>query len=174
MDGMGVPSLTRLLSTPHASILASPMATNLVGSRRVRRHPHHRPRSAPRAASPAVPALNGSASSEIFWNVGSSATLGTGSSLAGNIIADQSISLKTRASIFCRRAIALVGAVTLDTNQVSNNCFDAGALESGLVDFGSQGFAGASAAVAVPEPASLMIFGIALGLLAVTRRSEAA
>lgn len=29
------------------------------GRQRVRRHPHHRPRSAPRAASPAVPALSG-------------------------------------------------------------------------------------------------------------------
>ena len=39
--------------------LASPMTAGLVGLRRVRRHPHHRPRSAPRAASPAVPALLG-------------------------------------------------------------------------------------------------------------------
>ena len=35
------------------------MAAGLVGSRRVRRHPHHRHRSAPRAASPAVPVLLG-------------------------------------------------------------------------------------------------------------------
>ena len=42
-----------------AKYLASPMAAGLVGSRRVRRHPHHRHRSAPRAASPAVPALSG-------------------------------------------------------------------------------------------------------------------
>lgn len=121
------------------------------------------------ASAASVAVLNGSASSGIFWDVGSSATLGTGSSLAGNVIANQSITLNTGASIFCGRAIALVGAVTLDTNRVSNNCLGDGALGSGPTDFGSQGFAGAGAVVAVPEPASLMIFAIALGLLGVVR-----
>jgi len=35
------------------------MASGLVGCKRVRHHPHHRPRSAPREASPAVAALSG-------------------------------------------------------------------------------------------------------------------
>jgi hypothetical protein len=39
----------------------------------------------------------------------------------GNIIADQSITLNTGATIDCGRAIALNGAVTLDDNTI-NNC----------------------------------------------------
>lgn len=120
------------------------------------------------ASAASVTALNGSASSGIFWEVGSSATLGTGSAMIGNIIANQSITLNTGASILCGRAMALVGAVTLDTNRISNTCFGDGALASGRSDFGSQGFAGV-AAVAVPEPAAMTIFALALGLLGATR-----
>jgi len=62
LPGGGAPPITRplRLSSRHAGHhLAGPMAAGLVGSRRVRRHPHHRRRSAPRAASPTVPALLG-------------------------------------------------------------------------------------------------------------------
>lgn len=55
----------------------------------------------------------------VFWQVGSSATLGTGTAFNGTILADQSITLTTDASIGCGRAIALSGAVTMDTNTVS-------------------------------------------------------
>lgn len=58
-------------------------------------------------------------SGNVFWQVGSSATLGTGTDFAGTILADQSITLTTDASIGCGRAIALYGAVTMDTNNVS-------------------------------------------------------
>ncbi len=44
------------MPSPHST---SPIKAGLVGSERVRRCPHRRPRSAPRAASPAVPALSG-------------------------------------------------------------------------------------------------------------------
>ncbi len=60
----------------------------------------------------------------VFWNVGSSATLGTGTSFNGNILAVASVTLTTDASIGCGRAIALGGAVTLDTNNVSINSND--------------------------------------------------
>jgi hypothetical protein len=117
------------------------------------------------ASAASVSALNGSASSGIFWQVGSSATLGTESVLVGNVIASQSITLNTGASIFCGRAIALVGAVTMDTNRVLNQCVGDGPLLFGRSDFGSQGFAGVASVVAVPEPGALTIFGLALGLL---------
>ncbi len=50
--------ICRLPSMP-SPYSTSPMTAGPVGSERVRRHPHHRPRSALRAASPAVPVLSG-------------------------------------------------------------------------------------------------------------------
>jgi hypothetical protein len=55
----------------------------------------------------------------VFWQVGSSATLGSGTSFAGNILALTSITLVTNASIV-GRALARNGAVTLDTNNISS------------------------------------------------------
>jgi type VI secretion system secreted protein VgrG len=55
----------------------------------------------------------------VYWEVGSSATLGTTTAFAGNILADQSITLNTSATIGCGRVIALNAAVTMDTNTVS-------------------------------------------------------
>lgn len=54
----------------------------------------------------------------VLWQVGSSATLGTGSSFVGNILALTSITLTTGANL-TGRALARNGAVTLDTNNVS-------------------------------------------------------
>jgi hypothetical protein len=51
----------------------------------------------------------------VFWQVGSSATLGTNSSFVGTILALQSISLTTGATVN-GRALARNGAVTLDSN----------------------------------------------------------
>jgi type VI secretion system secreted protein VgrG len=55
----------------------------------------------------------------IFWQVGSSATLGTGTAFEGNILALTSIALTTGATIECGSALARNGAVTLDDNVVS-------------------------------------------------------
>lgn len=54
----------------------------------------------------------------VYWAIGSSATLGTDTSFAGYLIADQSITLNTGATIECGSAIALNAAVTLDTNTI--------------------------------------------------------
>lgn len=54
----------------------------------------------------------------VFWQVGSSATFGTGSSFSGNVLALTSITLTTGASLN-GRALARNGAVTLDTNTVT-------------------------------------------------------
>ena len=56
--------------------------------------------------------------SNVFWAVGSSATLGTGTQFAGNTLALISITLTTGANV-SGSALALTGAVTMDTNQVS-------------------------------------------------------
>jgi len=61
---------------------------------------------------------NGASASNVFWAVGSSATLGTGSVLKGTIIAFTSITATTNAAVD-GRLLAINGAVTLDTNQVS-------------------------------------------------------
>jgi Ice-binding-like len=55
----------------------------------------------------------------LAWQVGSSATLGTGSSLQGNILALTSITLTTGANL-SGRALARNGAVTLDTNTIGS------------------------------------------------------
>jgi len=54
----------------------------------------------------------------VFWQVGSSATLGTGTAFKGSILALASITLDTGASL-SGRALAQNGAVTLDNNSVS-------------------------------------------------------
>ena len=54
----------------------------------------------------------------VEWRVGSSATLGTTTSFAGNILAQASITLNTGANL-AGRALARTGAVTLDGNNVA-------------------------------------------------------
>jgi len=61
---------------------------------------------------------NGAQASNIFWEVGSSATLGTNSYLAGTIMAQTSITLTTGAQLD-GRAFAMDGAVTMDNNAVT-------------------------------------------------------
>lgn len=61
----------------------------------------------------------GAQAKNVFWQVGSSATLGTNSSFEGTIMALQSITLDTGASLQ-GRALARNGAVTLDSNTISD------------------------------------------------------
>jgi hypothetical protein len=55
--------------------------------------------------------------SNIYWSVGTSATLGTNSIFYGNILADQAITLTTGATLY-GRALTRIAAVTLDTSIV--------------------------------------------------------
>ncbi len=70
------------------------------------------------ASGSSVLLINSGSNCNVFWQVGSSATLGTGSTLAGNILALQSITLTTGANV-SGRALARNGAVTLDGNHVA-------------------------------------------------------
>jgi hypothetical protein len=70
------------------------------------------------ATASSVLLVNGASSCNVFWQVGSSATLGTGTALVGSIVALTSITLNTGAGL-SGRALARNGAVTLDDNAVA-------------------------------------------------------
>ena len=70
------------------------------------------------ASNASVVVIGGGSNCNVFWQVGSSATLGTGTSFAGNILALSSITLTTGASV-SGRVLARNGAVTLDSNTVA-------------------------------------------------------
>jgi hypothetical protein len=61
--------------------------------------------------------INGASAHNVFWQVGSSATLGTNTIFQGTIMAQASITLTTGAALN-GRALARTGAVTLDNNAV--------------------------------------------------------
>jgi LPXTG-motif cell wall-anchored protein len=62
-----------------------------------------------------VSLINGAQECNVFWQVGSSATLGTASVFAGNILALTSIAVTTGVTVH-GRALARNGEVTLDTD----------------------------------------------------------
>jgi len=62
--------------------------------------------------------VNGGSGANVFWQVGSSATIGTNAVFEGTILANTSVTLNTGASIPCGNALASGGAVTLDSNNV--------------------------------------------------------
>ena len=101
------------------------------------------------ASAAQVDFTNSGQGDAVFWQVGSSATLGTGTAFAGSILAKTDITLNSTATIACGRALAENGAVTLDTNTVSINSAGCGTVVAGT---------------SVPEPSTLAL--LAAGLLA--------
>ena len=95
-------------------------------------------------SSSAVLFSNSLSTPNVYWQVGSSATLGTTTAFAGNILALTSITLTTGASISCGSALARNGAVTLDSNVITN----CGAVST------------------VPEPGTVGLMGTGLAILA--------
>jgi hypothetical protein len=62
--------------------------------------------------------IGGAQACNVFWQVGSSATLDTDTVFAGNVLAEDSITLNARASV-TGRVLASNGAVTMDNNVVA-------------------------------------------------------
>ena len=117
------------------------------------------------APNSVVNLINGGAGTGVYWQVGSSATLDTSTVFAGNILALTSITMNTTAKILCGRALAETGAVTMDTNTISDNC-TAQAFDSGRSDFGSNGFTSGSSGGGLqplPEPGTLTLLSMGLG-----------
>lgn len=65
-----------------------------------------------------VQMINGGQNCNVYWQIGSSATLGTGTNFIGNILAQASITLTTGSNA-SGRLLARTGAVTLDGSSVS-------------------------------------------------------
>jgi hypothetical protein len=65
-----------------------------------------------------VSIIGGGQACNVFWQVGSSATLGTGSQLKGSVLALTSIAAQTAATVE-GRLLARNGAVTLDSNTIT-------------------------------------------------------
>jgi Ice-binding-like/PEP-CTERM motif len=132
----------------------------------------------------------------VFWNVGSSATLDTGSTFEGNILALASITMGDAVTINCGRALANTGTVTMigdtinavdcaGTGEQGSNGLSGSGLE--FVVLGgpggnvpavviAAGQPGAGTIVSrpgafVPEPDTLALFGFGLaGLFAFRKR----
>jgi len=69
------------------------------------------------ASGSVVSLINSAQAANVFWAVGSSATIGTATAFAGNIMAVASITLNTGATL-AGRALAENGAVTLASNTI--------------------------------------------------------
>jgi hypothetical protein len=67
-----------------------------------------------------VSLINGAQACNVFWQVGSSATLGTGTHFVGTIMAAESITANTAATIH-GRLLAQTAAVTLEANTITTS-----------------------------------------------------
>ncbi len=72
------------------------------------------------ASNSKVALINGASACKVFWQVGSSATLGTTTAFKGTIMALTSIALQTGATLQ-GRALARNGAVTMDHNTINSS-----------------------------------------------------
>ena len=70
------------------------------------------------AAGSRVEIVNGAQACNVFWQIGSSATIGTDSVFVGSVLALTSVTATTRATVH-GRLLARNGAVTLDSNTIT-------------------------------------------------------
>jgi len=135
------------------------------------------------ASASAVNVIDTGAGAGVYWDVGSTATLGTTTSFEGNILASTSVILDTGATIGCGRALAHTADVTMDTNTINaTDCAGTGTegslgLSGGLDVTGTQvsflPFAPLTSTT-VPEPSAILTFGLGLVGLFVYRKKRTA
>lgn len=130
------------------------------------------------------------AGAAVYWIVGSSATLGTGTQFEGNILANTSITITSGVTIACGSAWANTGAVTMDTDTIGNGCSGAsgGTTGGGTTGGGTTGGGGVTIGggvvtvplgdntpplVVTPEPGTFMLFGAGIVWLVARRRDSA-
>lgn len=65
------------------------------------------------SSSSIVHLINTGSGAGVYWNVGSSATLGSNSTFEGNVLASTSVTMNNGVTFGCGRALAHTGAVTL-------------------------------------------------------------
>jgi hypothetical protein len=105
---------------------------------------------------------NGAQACNVFWQVGSSAVLGTGTTFVGNVMADQSIT-DNGGSTVNGRLLARIAAVTLNNTTITRpTC---GSTAVGLRDF--QATSAAGSPVGLGAGAGLLL---AVGLIVMRRR----
>jgi hypothetical protein len=131
------------------------------------------------ASNSVVSLTNGAQACSVFWQVGSSATLGSATHFQGTLMALTSISMVTGANIISGRAMARDGGVTLDANHITppvGTCtagsFGGAGGSGGSGGAGGPGTGGTPGSVPVPEtgsgmpnlvvPATLLVIGVML------------
>jgi len=119
-----------------------------------------------------VSIINTGTDAGVFWNVGSSATLGSSTSFQGNILALASITLGSGASLGCGSALAHTGAVTMNANFVATGCY--GGLEvAALGEVATAIGPGPVTPIPEPETYAMMLAGLGLLGFAARRRKKA-
>ncbi len=136
------------------------------------------------SSSSFINVINSGSGAGVYWDVGSSATLGANSTFQGNILASASITMGSGVTISCGRALAHTGAVTMISDTVNAvGCLGSAAagsngLSGGLIVAQAGGMPSAlafSPVLAVPEPESYAMLLAGLGLIgAVVKRRKGA
>lgn len=98
--------------------------------------------------------VNGAQACNVFWQVGSSATLGTGTRFVGTVMAAATITAKTAATIH-GRLLAQTAAVNLDTNTITNSNCSADTNGGGEVGGGGGTTGGGTETITPTEAAAL-------------------
>ena len=118
------------------------------------------------ASSSRVTVINGGDACNVFWQVTSSATLGTSSVFVGTVLALTSVTATTDAVIF-GRLLARNGAVTLDDNKMNRpSCTAATTAATGAGGATTTPLPGTGARLAIPMTA--LLTGILGGLMLAT------
>jgi hypothetical protein len=93
LDGQGDPNAVWIFQIGSTLTIANNAVTNMIG---------------------------GGNACNVYWQVGSSATINTGARFKGSILASASVTMLTGASVSPGRVMAETAAITLDTNAISS------------------------------------------------------